>query len=97
MEKSGKKQIQLFYCVQLEELARKIAQQSDCIQLQSISWRFVFLVNFSFLLLFILKLISPISHFLYYYFNPGSVILLGLSPLLGFCVVVVWRGFRVLN
>ncbi|KAF3332765.1 ribose-phosphate pyrophosphokinase 4 isoform X1 [Carex littledalei] len=39
METSGKKQIQLFYCVQTEELARKIAQHSDSISLQSISWR----------------------------------------------------------
>ncbi|KAJ3706459.1 hypothetical protein LUZ61_010164 [Rhynchospora tenuis] len=39
MENNGKKQIQLFYCVQSEELARKIAEQSDSISLQSISWR----------------------------------------------------------
>ncbi|KAJ1702040.1 hypothetical protein LUZ63_001819 [Rhynchospora breviuscula] len=39
MENNGKKQIQLFYCVQSEELARKIAHQSDSIHLQSISWR----------------------------------------------------------
>lgn len=41
MEKQGsnKKQILLFYCVESEDLARKIAAESDSIQLQSINWR----------------------------------------------------------
>ncbi|CAH1431114.1 unnamed protein product [Lactuca virosa] len=39
MEKPNKKQVLLFYCVEAEELARKIAAQSDHIQLQSINWR----------------------------------------------------------
>ncbi|KAJ4812120.1 Ribose-phosphate pyrophosphokinase [Rhynchospora pubera] len=39
MENNGKKQIQLFYCVQSEGLARRIAQHCDSIHLQSISWR----------------------------------------------------------
>ncbi|XP_031499885.1 ribose-phosphate pyrophosphokinase 4 isoform X2 [Nymphaea colorata] len=34
-----KKQIYLFYCVEYEDLARAIAAESDCILLQSISWR----------------------------------------------------------
>ncbi|XP_010932113.1 ribose-phosphate pyrophosphokinase 4 [Elaeis guineensis] len=39
MEKRAKKPIHLFYCAECEELARKVAEQSDAIQLQSISWR----------------------------------------------------------
>ncbi|KVH97419.1 Phosphoribosyltransferase domain-containing protein [Cynara cardunculus var. scolymus] len=39
MEKPTKKQVLLFYCVEAEELARKIYAQSDLIQLQSINWR----------------------------------------------------------
>ncbi|KAJ8626855.1 hypothetical protein MRB53_020162 [Persea americana] len=41
MEKQGsnKKQILLFYCVESEDLALKIAAESDSIQLQSINWR----------------------------------------------------------
>ncbi|KAL7589483.1 hypothetical protein Lser_V15G36859 [Lactuca serriola] len=39
MAKPNKKQVLLFYCVEAEELARKIAAQSDHIQLQSINWR----------------------------------------------------------
>ncbi|XP_038680689.1 ribose-phosphate pyrophosphokinase 4 isoform X1 [Tripterygium wilfordii] len=38
MEK-GKKQVRLFYCVECEELAHKIAKQSELITLQSINWR----------------------------------------------------------
>ncbi|KAJ4976677.1 hypothetical protein NE237_001783 [Protea cynaroides] len=38
MEKP-KKQVLLFYCVESEELARKVAAESNCIQLQSINWR----------------------------------------------------------
>ncbi|KAJ0989785.1 hypothetical protein J5N97_008141 [Dioscorea zingiberensis] len=38
-EQRPKKNIHLFYCADSEELARKVAQQSDAIQLQSISWR----------------------------------------------------------
>ncbi|PIN11586.1 Ribose-phosphate diphosphokinase [Handroanthus impetiginosus] len=39
MEKPKKKQVLLFHCVEAEELARKVAAQSDLIQLQSINWR----------------------------------------------------------
>ncbi|KAL7129169.1 hypothetical protein ABFS83_13G045700 [Erythranthe nasuta] len=39
MERPKKKQILLFYCVEAEDLARKVAAQSDFIQLQSINWR----------------------------------------------------------
>ncbi|ONK79547.1 uncharacterized protein A4U43_C01F7490 [Asparagus officinalis] len=39
MEKASKKLINLFYCDESEELARKIAEESDAIRLQSISWR----------------------------------------------------------
>ncbi|XP_023736888.1 ribose-phosphate pyrophosphokinase 4 [Lactuca sativa] len=39
MAKPNKKQVLLFYCVEAEELARKIAAQSDHIRLQSINWR----------------------------------------------------------
>ncbi|CAN6452902.1 unnamed protein product [Victoria cruziana] len=36
---NSKKQIYLFYCTEYEELAHAIASQSDCVLLQSISWR----------------------------------------------------------
>lgn len=39
MEKATKKYIHLFYCEESEELARKVAAESDAINLQSISWR----------------------------------------------------------
>lgn len=39
MEKPKKKQVLLYYCVEAEDLARKVASQSDFIQLQSINWR----------------------------------------------------------
>ncbi|KVI05267.1 hypothetical protein Ccrd_016403 [Cynara cardunculus var. scolymus] len=39
MEKPQKKQVLLFYCMEAQDLARKIAAQSDHIQLQSINWR----------------------------------------------------------
>jgi ribose-phosphate pyrophosphokinase len=39
MEKPNKKQVLLFHCVESEDLARKVAAQSDLIQLQSINWR----------------------------------------------------------
>ncbi|XP_068658328.1 ribose-phosphate pyrophosphokinase 4 [Aristolochia californica] len=39
MELPRKKQILLFYCVESEDLALKVAAQSDCIQLRSINWR----------------------------------------------------------
>jgi hypothetical protein len=35
-----KKQINLFYCAECEELALKIAATSDAIQLRSITWRY---------------------------------------------------------
>ncbi|KAL8507971.1 hypothetical protein ACS0TY_018498 [Phlomoides rotata] len=35
----AKKRVLLFYCVEAEDLARKVAAQSDLIQLQSINWR----------------------------------------------------------
>ncbi|KAJ4729044.1 Ribose-phosphate pyrophosphokinase 4 [Melia azedarach] len=38
-EMSQKKQVHLFYCVECEDLARKVAAQSDLITLQSINWR----------------------------------------------------------
>ncbi|XP_057763778.1 ribose-phosphate pyrophosphokinase 4 isoform X1 [Salvia miltiorrhiza] len=38
MERS-KKKVLLFYCVEAEDLARKVAAQSNLIQLQSINWR----------------------------------------------------------
>ncbi|OIT34072.1 PREDICTED: ribose-phosphate pyrophosphokinase 4 [Nicotiana attenuata] len=34
-----KKQVLLYHCVEMEELARKIASESDCIHLHSINWR----------------------------------------------------------
>ncbi|PIA41424.1 hypothetical protein AQUCO_02200085v1 [Aquilegia coerulea] len=39
METPNKKDVLLFYCVESEELAHKIAELSDSIQLQSINWR----------------------------------------------------------
>lgn len=39
MEKPNKKQVLLFYCVESEELARKVAAHSPLITLQSINWR----------------------------------------------------------
>ncbi|KAF3444978.1 hypothetical protein FNV43_RR14671 [Rhamnella rubrinervis] len=39
MEKSQKKQVFLFYCSECEDLARKVAFQSDLITLQTIKWR----------------------------------------------------------
>ncbi|XP_058219300.1 ribose-phosphate pyrophosphokinase 4 [Rhododendron vialii] len=39
MEKPNKKQVLLFHCVESEDLAGKVAAQSDLIQLQSINWR----------------------------------------------------------
>ncbi|MCL7049011.1 hypothetical protein MKW94_005584 [Papaver nudicaule] len=39
IEKCKEKKVLLFYCVESEDLARKIASQSDSIQLQSINWR----------------------------------------------------------
>nr|XP_043638324.1 ribose-phosphate pyrophosphokinase 4 isoform X2 [Erigeron canadensis] len=39
MEKPEKKRVLLFYCVESEQLARKIASQSPHIHLQSINWR----------------------------------------------------------
>ncbi|KAL0903982.1 hypothetical protein M5K25_026048 [Dendrobium thyrsiflorum] len=39
MEKRTKKLIHLFHCAEAEELARKVAEQSDAIQLRSIAWR----------------------------------------------------------
>ncbi|KAL6536061.1 ribose phosphate diphosphokinase subunit prs4 [Orobanche hederae] len=39
MEKPMKKHVLLFHCVEAEDLARKVAAQSDLIQLQSINWR----------------------------------------------------------
>nr|Q9XGA1.1 RecName: Full=Ribose-phosphate pyrophosphokinase 4; AltName: Full=Phosphoribosyl pyrophosphate synthase 4 [Spinacia oleracea]CAB43602.1 phosphoribosyl pyrophosphate synthase isozyme 4 [Spinacia oleracea] len=39
MEKPNTKQVLLFYCVEAEELARKVAAQSPLITLQSINWR----------------------------------------------------------
>jgi hypothetical protein len=34
-------QVYLFYCDETEELARRIAAETDAIQLQSIKWRYV--------------------------------------------------------
>lgn len=39
MGKRTDKQIYLFYCAECEELARKVCDQSDAIQLCTISWR----------------------------------------------------------
>ncbi|KAK1416360.1 hypothetical protein QVD17_32151 [Tagetes erecta] len=39
MHKPMKKQVLLFYCVEAQQLARKIAAQSEHIHLQSINWR----------------------------------------------------------
>lgn len=36
---STKKQVLLYYCVEMEDVARKIAADSDCIHLHSINWR----------------------------------------------------------
>ncbi|XP_077250964.1 ribose-phosphate pyrophosphokinase 4-like isoform X1 [Tasmannia lanceolata] len=36
---TGKKQILLFYCVESEDLARRVASESELIQLRSINWR----------------------------------------------------------
>lgn len=41
------KQVLLFYCVEMEDVARKIASESPFIQLQSINWRYT-LVFFPF-------------------------------------------------
>ncbi|XP_015082277.1 ribose-phosphate pyrophosphokinase 4-like isoform X2 [Solanum pennellii] len=34
-----KKQVLLYYCIEMEDVARKIAADSDCIHLHSINWR----------------------------------------------------------
>ncbi|EXB77040.1 Ribose-phosphate pyrophosphokinase 4 [Morus notabilis] len=39
MEKSQKKRVYLFYCSECEDLAQKVASQSDFITLQTIKWR----------------------------------------------------------
>ncbi|KAI3901834.1 hypothetical protein MKW92_049628 [Papaver armeniacum] len=39
MDKCKEKKVLLFHCVESEDLARKVASQSDSIQLQSINWR----------------------------------------------------------
>ncbi|KAK4266180.1 hypothetical protein QN277_027140 [Acacia crassicarpa] len=39
MEKTSNKQVNLFFCLECEEVARKVAAQSDHITLQSIKWR----------------------------------------------------------
>lgn len=39
MEKANKKQVLLFYCVEAEAVARKVAAESPFITLQSINWR----------------------------------------------------------
>ncbi|XP_027170693.1 ribose-phosphate pyrophosphokinase 4 [Coffea eugenioides] len=39
MEKRDKKQVLLYHCVEAEDLARKVAAQSEFIQLQTINWR----------------------------------------------------------
>ncbi|KAK4387254.1 Ribose-phosphate pyrophosphokinase [Sesamum angolense] len=39
MERPKKKQVLLFHCEEAEELARKVAAQSDLIKLQCINWR----------------------------------------------------------
>ncbi|KAG6491906.1 hypothetical protein ZIOFF_046847 [Zingiber officinale] len=39
MAKRVDKQVNLFYCAECEELARKVADHSDAIQLRTISWR----------------------------------------------------------
>ena len=39
MEKCHKKQVYLFYCDECEDLARKVASQSNFITLQTIKWR----------------------------------------------------------
>uniref|UniRef100_A0A7C8YTQ0 ribose-phosphate diphosphokinase n=1 Tax=Opuntia streptacantha TaxID=393608 RepID=A0A7C8YTQ0_OPUST len=39
MEKANKKQVLLFYCVEAENLARKVAAETSFITLQSINWR----------------------------------------------------------
>lgn len=43
IDKAKKKQVLLFYCLESEDLARKIASQSELIQLQSINWRFLYI------------------------------------------------------
>jgi len=40
MEKANKKQVLLFYCVEAEAVARKVAAESPFITLQSINWRY---------------------------------------------------------
>lgn len=40
--KKMKKQVLLYYCVEMEDVARKIASESDSITLHSINWRFFF-------------------------------------------------------
>jgi hypothetical protein len=51
-------QVCLFYCSETEDLARRIAAETDSIELKSIKWGFVpFLyTNFSFLLLFCVEI-----------------------------------------
>ncbi|XP_042388494.1 uncharacterized protein LOC121980496 isoform X1 [Zingiber officinale] len=39
MAKRVDKQVNLFYCAECEELAKKVADHSDAIQLRTISWR----------------------------------------------------------
>jgi hypothetical protein len=56
-------QVCLFYCSETEDLARRIAAETDSIELKSIKWGFVpFLyTSFSFSFYFVLKLLCKIS------------------------------------
>lgn len=43
LKSRNKKQVLLFYCLECEELARKVAAHSQLITLQSIKWRYLLL------------------------------------------------------
>lgn len=56
-----KKQVLLYYCVEMEDVARKIASESDSILLHSINWRFYSLSPPFLYLLLCLCIISLLS------------------------------------
>jgi hypothetical protein len=45
----GKKKVCLFYCSETEDLARRIAAESDAVELRSITWRYLFNLYITFI------------------------------------------------
>ena len=76
MEKPKEKQIHLFYCMESEDLAHKVAEQSPLIHLQSISWRS-----------FISLSVHFYSHFFSFIFDFQHYSLINLFSLLVLSVI----------